>query len=104
MAAIALAAIVSLGAAFPCAAQPAREAASAAPQAEAATVVVVPALPAVVYVGNIPILLSSQTMIVVRRAGVAVALVPCGPVFVNGVPVAVLRPTQVIVVEGPRAG
>ena len=63
------------------------------------TVVVVPAVPSVVYVGNIPLLLTSRQVVVVRGGTRAVIVPVHGRYLVNGTPVAILRPTQVIVVD-----
>jgi hypothetical protein len=66
-------------------------------------VVVVPAVPSVVYVGNIPLLLTSRQVVVVRGGARAVIVPVHGRYLINGTPVAILRPTQVIVIDLPPA-
>lgn len=101
-----LGACLALGSLVPASGQAAAESGQpAAPETEQARqiVVFVPALPAVVYVGNIPLLLTARQVIVVQD-GARVLVVPVyGRFIVNGTPVAILRPTQVIVVRTPPA-
>jgi len=80
-------------------------AAAAEPPHRPAGMVVVVSVPAVVYIGNIPFLVTTQQVVVVPGSLPLAVVSANGLYFVNGVPVAMVRPTRVIVVGvlGPPA-
>ena len=93
---------LAVGSAVPAAAQRTAGVAgrSRPPRGRSARVVVVAAVPAVIYIGNIPVLVPGQQVVVVGEGGPVVVVAVNGLFYLNGVPIANLSPTQVIVVNG----